>query len=273
MGTTTSGALAQPARPPRRPSLRRLRGPVGNILYVGGLLLIWELAVRAFNITSLLLPSPTAVGAEAVRFGGLILSSSWITLVEAMIGFVLAVLIGVGLALVVVYAPPIRSIVLSSIVAVNATPKIAVAPILIIWLGLGMESKIALAFLLSFFPIVINAIRGLADVPHDLLNLYRLMRATPLQVFTKVRMPSATPALFDGMKIALPISMIGAVAGEFVAARQGIGYQIVIAYSNFNSELVFASVITVAILATVLFQVLVYVEDRVLHWRPSKQIF
>jgi NitT/TauT family transport system permease protein len=268
----TSGALARPARGASG-VLRLGRKQLGNVVYVVGLILVWELATVALNINSLLLPPPSAIAAEGVRFAELIFTSSMITLGEAVAGFIIAVVVGVGLAVVVVYSPALRGIVLSSIVAVNATPKVAVAPVLVIWLGLGLESKIAMAFLLSFFPIVINAIRGLADVPHDLMNLYRLMRASPLQVFLKVRLPNAMPALFDGMKIALPISMIGAVAGEFVAARQGIGYQIVIAYSNFNSELVFASVIVIAVLATLLFQVLVRVEDRVLHWRPSKQIF
>ena len=268
-----SGVIARPTSPPGGRRLRFGRQRIGNLLYLVGLIVGWEALTIVLNINSLLLPAPSAIAEVFVRFAELILVSCAITLGEAMAGFVLAVVIGVALAVVVVYSPPLRGIVLSTIVAVNATPKVAVAPILVIWLGLGLESKIAMAFLLSFFPIVINAIRGLADVPHDLMNLYRLMRATPFQVFRKVRLPNAMPALFDGMKIALPISMIGAVAGEFVAARQGIGYQIVIAYSNFNSELVFASVITVAVLATVLFQVLVIIEDRVLHWRPSKQIF
>lgn len=267
-----SGALARPVQSPRG-RIRFGRQKLGNLLYVVGVLVVWEAVTIVLDINSLLLPPPSAVAAEGFRFAELILGSSAITLGEALVGFVLAVVVGVGLAVVVVYSPPLRSIVVSSIVAVNATPKVAVAPILVIWLGLGLESKVAMAFLLSFFPIVINSIRGLADVPHDLLNLYRLMRASAMQVFLKVRLPNAMPALFDGMKIALPISMIGAVAGEFVAARQGIGYQIVIAYSNFNSELVFASVITIAVLATILFQLLVVVEDRVLHWRPSKQIF
>jgi len=224
-----SGALAQPVRPTGR-RVRFGRQRLGNLLYLVAVIVGWEAATIALDINSLLLPAPSAVATVFYEFAGLILFSCAITLGEAMAGFVLAVVVGVGLAVVVVYSPPLRGIVLSSIVAVNATPKVAVAPILVIWLGLGLESKVAMAFLLSFFPIVINAIRGLADVPHDLMNLYKLMRASPLQVFRKVRLPNAMPALFDGMKIALPISMIGAVAGEIVAARQGIGYQIVIAY-------------------------------------------
>ena len=181
---------------------------------------------------------------------------------EAAIGFLIAAVVGIGLALIITYSASAGSAMMNSLVAVNATPKVAVALTSIIWLGLGMESKIALAFLLSFFPIVVNAVRGFADVPHDLLNLYRLMHATPTQVFRKVRLPSALPAIFDGFKIALPVALIGAVAGEFVAARSGLGFQIVLAYGNFNSALVFAAVITIALEATLLFQVLILVEDR-----------
>jgi NitT/TauT family transport system permease protein len=210
---------------------------------------------------------------EAGKFWNLLLTSSLITLVEAALGFVIAALVGIGLALVITYSSSAGAIIMNTLVGVNATPKVAVAPILIIWLGLGIESKVALAFLLSFFPIVVNAARGFADVPVDLMNLYRLMHATPWQIFRKVRMPSAMPAIFDGFKIALPIAMVGAVAGEFVASRQGLGYQIVLAFSNFNSALVFAAVIVIAVEATILFQVLIAIEDRVLFWKPSKERF
>jgi NitT/TauT family transport system permease protein len=210
---------------------------------------------------------------EAIDFWGVLLQASVITLGEALIGFGLAAVVGIGLALLIAYSQPIGTVVMTSLVAFNATPKVAVAPILIIWLGLGFESKIALAFLLSFFPIVVNAARGFAEVQNDLLNLYRLMRATSMQMFRKVRVPSALPAIFDGLKIALPISMVGAVAGEFVAARDGLGFHIKLAYANFNAPFVFAAVILIAIQATILFQILVKIENRVLYWRPTREKF
>ena len=268
----TTRAIAQPG-----PAPARVRGRVAwrkvflYVIYIFVILAIWEAFVRIFGIGRLLLPPPSSVATEGAKFWNLLLTSSLITLLEAMIGFVLAAIVGIGLALIIVYSKTAGAIIMNTLVGVNATPKVAVAPILIIWLGLGIESKIALAFLLSFFPIVVNAARGFNDVPVDLMNLYRLMHATPMQVFRKVRMPSAMPAIFDGFKIALPIAMVGAVAGEFVAARSGLGFQIVLAFSNFNSPLVFAAVIVVAVEATILFQILVRIEDRVLFWRPSKQ--
>ncbi len=271
MTTTTTAVVASTAS--HQVARRRARRIGLNLAYISVLLIAWEVLVRALGIGKLLLPPPSAVGTEAAEFAWLLATSSFITLMEAAIGFLIAAVVGIGLALVITYSASAGSVIMNSLVAVNATPKVAVAPILIIWLGLGMESKIALAFLLSFFPIVVNAVRGFADVPHDLLNLYRLMQATPTQVFRKVRLPSAMPAIFDGFKIALPVALIGAVAGEFVAARSGLGFQIVLAYGNFNSALVFAAVITIALEATLLFQVLILVEDRLLFWRPSKQKF
>lgn len=267
---STEIVLARPAPTPRR-GRKRLRKIALNFAYVAVVLIVWEAGVRIFDVGRLLLPPPSLVAAEAVEFGGLLLFSSGITLVEAGFGFLIAALVGVGLALVITYSTGVGGVIMTTLVAINATPKVAVAPILVIWLGLGLESKVALAFLLSFFPIVVNSVRGFADVPVELLNLYRLMQASPLQVFRKVRLPSALPAMFDGFKIALPIAMIGAVAGEFVAARSGLGFQIVLAFSNFNSALVFAAVILLAIEASILFQVLIVIEDRILFWRPSKQ--
>ena len=252
---------------------RRLRRLLFGVAYVAIVLISWEVLVRALNIGKLVLPTPSAVGGQAVKFAGLLASSSLVTLTEAALGFLLAIGVGIGLALIITYSASVGPVIMTTLVGINATPKVAVAPILIIWLGLGLESKIALAFLLSFFPIVVNSVRGFADVPVDLLNLYRLIHATPLQVFRKVRLPSALPSIFDGFKIALPVSLIGAVAGAFVAARQGIGYQIAISFANFNTPLVFAEVLTIAILATIQFQILGMIEDRVLFWRPSKQRF
>ena len=265
-----TGAVARPA-PIGVSGRRRIRKVVLYVAYIAAILIVWEVLVRALNIGKLLLPPPSLVGAEAAQFAGLLFTSSLITLLEAGLGFLLAIIVGISLALIVTYSSTVGPVIMTTLVGINATPKVAIAPVLIIWLGLGIESKVALAFLLSFFPIVVNAVRGFGDVPNDLMNLYRLLQATPFQVFRKVRLPSALPAIFDGFKIALPVSMIGAVAGEFVAARSGLGYQIVLAFANFNSALVFAAVIVLAVQATILFQLLVFIEDRVLYWRPSKQ--
>ena len=250
---------------------RILRKLAGAAIYVAILVLVWDLAVRFLQIRPYLIPAPAGVGEALSDFGSLMVRHTAITLVEALVGFALAAVIGIVLAVIIVYAPVVRSFLLPTLVAVNATPKVAIAPVLVIWLGFGLESKYAMAFLLSFFPIVINTARGLADVPVELLNYFRLMRATGFQTFVKARLPHSLPYMFDGFKIALPIAVIGAIIGEFVAAREGIGFQIMRAYSRLDTELVFGAVITVAVISTLLFELLVWLERRVLAWRPTSE--
>jgi NitT/TauT family transport system permease protein len=272
-----TGALTRPATRPRPPRWRAFvpgqRG-VFNIVFLISVIVIWEFGTRFFNVQKLLLPPATAVFAEWSKFSNLIIFSAFFTLHEALVGFAFAAVIGISLAVVSVYVPLMRQIVMTAIVGINATPKVALAPILVIGLGRDAPSKYALAFLLSFFPVVINSVRGLTDVPTELMNLYKLMQASPWQIFWKVRLPNALPAIFDGFKIALPIAMIGAVTCELIApARAGIGYQMTIAQSNFNGSMIWACLITIATLALIVYRVLIVIEDRLIYWRPSKQVF
>jgi NitT/TauT family transport system permease protein len=241
-------------------------------VYVALLILAWQALVQGLQIRPYLIPSPLGVGEALVDSGSFMVRHTLITLFEALVGFGLAAVVGVLLAVAIVYAPVLRSFLLPTLVAINATPKVAIAPVLVIWLGLGLESKFAMAFLLSFFPIVINTARGLADVQPELLNYFRLMRASGYQTFLKARLPNSLPSMFDGFKIALPIAVIGAIIGEFVAAREGIGFQILRAYSRLDTELVFGMVIIVAVISTLMFQGLVWLERRVLGWRQTTEV-
>jgi NitT/TauT family transport system permease protein len=238
---------------------------------VATIVVLWESIVRLLGLRPFLLPGPFLVAEEAWQFAGLLLTSTWVTLYESLVGFVLAAVVGILLAVGIAYSRAIDSIVMTALVGINAAPKVAVAPIFIIWLGTGESSKIALSFLISFFPITVNAVRGFSSAPNELLNLYKLMHATSLQVFRKVRFPNALPAIFDGFKIALPISMVGAVSAEFLAAQEGIGYRIRLAIANFNSPFVWAGVILVAIEAILLYQILITLERRILFWLPTRE--
>jgi len=153
----------------------------------------------------------------------------------------------------------------------NAFPKIAVAPIIIIWFGLGIESKFVMAFLVAVFPIVINTITGLAEVDPDLLDLAKLNRASAMRTFFKIRLPHATPNILDGFKVAIPLAIIGAIIGEFVAARQGIGYTILIAFSLLDTPTIFAGLVIIAAMALGMFYAIVLWEKIFLKWRPSER--
>ncbi|HEX6148076.1 MAG TPA: ABC transporter permease, partial [Acidimicrobiia bacterium] len=165
--------------------------------------------------------------------------------------------------------PLLRGVVMPYLVAFNAVPKVAFAPLLIIWLGLGVQSKIALSFMIAFFPIVVNTATGMYEIEPNLINLARLMKAKKRQQFIKIRIPHSLPAMFDGFKIALPIAIIGAIVAEFVASREGLGHLIVAAGVQLNTELVFAAILVIAVGSMVLYALLAWVETRVLRWRPS----
>ena len=230
---------------------------------------VWEGFVRISGIRSYLLPTPSAVAVETVNSFSLLLENTWITLFESLAGFAIAAVVGVSLAILLVYVPLLRGVVMPYLVAFNAVPKVAFAPLLIIWLGLGVQSKIALSFMIAFFPIVVNTATGMYEIEPNLINLARLMKAKKRQQFIKIRIPHSLPAMFDGFKIALPIAIIGAIVAEFVASREGLGHLIVAAGVQLNTELVFAAILVIAVGSMVLYALLAWVETRVLRWRPS----
>ena len=263
-----SAPAAEPPAPTRR--LRDgVRKTAGVVLYLAVVVALWYAVVEILAVSPLILPAPQEVAQAAYDNLALLVIHTLITLEEALIGFGLAIVAGIGLAILMVWSEAATRLVMPALVAINSTPKVVVAPILIIWLGYGTLSKIGMAFLLCVFPIVINAAQGLVDVEPDLLDLYRLMKANRWTVMRKVRLPSALPSIFSSLKIALPLAIIGAVIGEFVAARAGIGYQIVMAYSGFKTEFVFAAVIGISLTCIALFDLLSWLERRILSWRPA----
>jgi NitT/TauT family transport system permease protein len=247
------------------------RRVVAFALYVVILITLWWVVVTVAHIPVYLLPGPDVVGTSFLNAAPYLAQANAVTLYEAFFGFVIAVVGGSILSALMVYSGAVRSAVLPLLSLLNALPKVALAPLLVIWLGLEIPSKVAMAALISFFPIVINMYSGLNNVDLDELKLFRLLQASQSQTFLKLRLANSVPSLFDGMKIALPLAVIGAIVGEFVAAQAGIGYEIELAGSQFDMGLMFAAVLTIAILTTVLFQLLQIIERRILRWRPTDQ--
>lgn len=252
-----------------RGRLRRVKGPLTQLAFLVAFLGLWEGFVAVAGIRSYLLPPPSAIVAKTVDSFGILVDHMWTTLFESVAGLLLAAIVGVAIALLIVSIPVLKGVVMPALVAFNAVPKVAFAPLLIIWLGLGLESKVALSFLIAFFPIVVNTTTGMSDIEPEVLNLARLMKAKRWQQFTKIRIPHALPAMFDGFRIALPIAIIGAIVAEFVASSKGLGYLILAAGVQLNTELVFAAILMIVLFSVVLYALLVRLEDRVLTWRPS----
>lgn len=245
-----------------KPLARAWIWPVYLAVLVGG----WQAIVTIGGFKDYLLPGPLSVWNVAEQYPGLILWNTWVTVYESLIGFALAVVLGLLLAVGVVYVPSLKRIVLPSVVGLNTLPKVALAPILVVLLGLGINSKVGMALLLAFFPVFINEVGGLEDVEPSLLEYMRLLRATKLQTLLYARLPNSIPVLLDGMKIALSLSIVGAIVGEFIASSEGLGYQITVAYSSQDTPLVFALVIVVSLAAALLYFGLVAIERLVL-WR------
>lgn len=236
------------------------------------LIVLWEVLVIVLGIRKTTLPRPSAVAALVIKEFPMLLRHMWITANEAVVGLALAVVVGVGLAAAMATSKTIRAMLMPTMIAFVSVPKVAFAPLLIMWLGLGYRSKMITAFLLCVFPIMVNTTGGMRQVEPDMLNLVRLMRGGRLQEFLKIRLPSALPSLFDGLRIAVPLSVIGALVAEFIASSAGLGYVIISAHVHYNATLAFAAIFMIVILSMTLYSVVVIAEKRLLPWRPSERL-
>lgn len=230
------------------------------------LVALWEGVVRAFNIPYFLVPAPTAIWAEFWDRPQLYLYHTWITLYETAIGFFLAVVLGIGAAIAIVYSRVLQTIVYPVILVLQIVPKVAVAPLLLIWLGYGLQSKATIALLIAFFPIVVDTATGLRAVDPELLELVKVLKGNRWQEFVKIRFPYSLPFIFSGLKVAVTLAVIGAIIGEFVGGNEGLGYLIVVANAQLQTAMSFASFILLSLMGLLLFGLVVLVERLVVPW-------
>ena len=231
-----------------------------------GVLVAWEAATHAFRIPRFVMPAPSAILAEGWDWRYRFLGHAWVTLYETLGGFALSIVVGVPLAVLIVYSPTLKNALYPLIVLTQSVPKIAIAPVLLLMLGHGEIPKVIVAFLVAFFPVVVDTATGLAATPPELLDLSRSYRASAFKTFLKVRLPMAMPFFFAGAKVAITLSVIGAVVGEFVGSDKGLGYVILSATSYWKTELAFSSMILLSVMAIVLFGAVALVERLVCPW-------
>ena len=217
------------------------------------LLLLWELAVDLGRIPVFVLPAPRNIWASIVKNWSALLAHSWVTLLETLAGFGLSVVIGIPLAFFIVYSRIFDRIIYPMLVASQAVPKVALAPILLVALGYGIAPKIIVAFLIAFFPVVINTAVGLTQVDEELLDLGRVFGAPTWKVFLKIRLTNALPYVLSALKITATAAVVGAVVGEFVASQAGLGMVIVNAQTNLNTPVAFAALVWISIVGLVLY--------------------
>ncbi len=246
----------------RRETRARISAVVAPTCVVLGVLAIWETATRAFDVPAFLLPAPSAVLASMRANAGLLLQNGWVTTVEILLGFLLSIVVGIPLALAIFLWPPFARAVLPLLVSSQAMPKVAVAPLLLVWFGFGYLPKVLVAFLIAFFPVVINTAVGLAAIEPEKIHLARSMGFGAVDTFFKIRLPTALPAIFGGLKISITLAVVGAVVGEFVGGDAGLGYLLMVANGSMDTQLLFAGIVALTILGVALY-LLIEIAERI----------
>lgn len=234
--------------------------------------LAWHWYCVEFNVSPAVLPKPWLVLEAMIDKRALILAEGWVTLKETIYGFALAFVLGVPIAVAVGSSRTLNLMFYPILIALQSVPKIALAPILLVWLGFGIESKLAIAWLVAFFPIVVDTAAGLAATPRELLELARSLRASRLQIFMKVQFPAALPFVMAGSKVAVTLAVIGAVIGEFVGSSEGLGNLLLTATSQINGPLAFAALFALAALGLLVYGAVVAIEWLLAPWLPHTAV-
>ncbi len=235
------------------------------------LVVLWQAAVEAFGIRTFLLPAPTLVLADIFDHPLFFAQQSLYTIYVTAAGFAIALVCGVLAAIAIVSSRFLDRTFYTLLVATNSVPKVALAPLFVIWLGTGGAPKIAIAAVIAVFPIVINTTTGLRAVDNDMIDLARSARAARRAIMFKIRFPNALPSIFAGAKIAISFALIGAIVGEFVAGERGLGNVILTSQATFNSARAFAAILILGVLGTIMFYIVEMFERWSLPWHISQR--
>ncbi|MEU4679303.1 ABC transporter permease [Micromonospora sp. NPDC023737] len=230
----------------------------------------WFVAEREY-LPNYLLPTPGQVWATMTEDWSFLMRNTYVTLYETVIGFVLAALLGLGTAVLIVYSRTLEKAVYPIVLFAQVIPKIAIAPLLVAWFGVGLTPKIVLAVLIAFFPVVISGVAGLRSTDPELLDLSATMGAGPWRTFRKIRFPNSLPHLMSGLKVAVTLAVVGAVVGEFVGAKEGLGYVLLVANGNLDAALLFADLFLMSLIGIVLFVVVEVAEALLIPWHASRR--
>lgn len=239
------------------------------LIGIAAIVLAWQLYTDLLDINPIVLPSPSDVAVASTVNFSLLARHLWPTLLECVYGFALAILVGIPVAVALANSRVLNLTLYPVLIALQSVPKVAVAPIILVWFGLGIESKLAIAFLVAFFPVVVDTATGLRATPKGLIELAKSLRASPWQIFWKVQLPAALPFVFAGAKVAVTLTVIGAVIGEFVGSSEGLGNLLLTATSQLNSPLAWAALVWLSLLGVGLFGAVALVEHLTMPWARS----
>jgi NitT/TauT family transport system permease protein len=241
------------------------------LLFLVLLIVLWDLSIRVFRIPPYQIPAPKDVLVTLWDEWPNLLAEAWPTTLATFWGFLLSAAFGIPVAMLIAGSRTVESYVYPLLVFSQSIPKIAIAPLLVVWFGFGMMPKVLSAFLLGFFPVVVSAVQGFKSVEPDMLDLARAMEANRLQVFRMVSFPHALPAIFAGLKISITLAVVGAVVGEFVGSNSGIGFVLQRSIGNFELPLMFAALVVLALIGVILFWILDVLERFAVPWHASQR--
>jgi NitT/TauT family transport system permease protein len=243
-----------------REARARISVVVHPVVVVLGVLALWEGGTRTFDVPTFLLPPPSVIAASMNANAALLLINGWVTTMEIVLGYALSIVIGIPLALAIFLWPPFSRSVLPLLISLQAMPKVAVAPLFLVWFGFGFLPTVLITFLIAFFPIVINTAVGLASIEPEKIQLARSMGFRPGATFFKIRLPNALPSVFGGLKISITLAVVGAVVGEFVGGDAGLGYLLMVANGSMDTPLLFASIVGLTVLGVALYLLVEFAE-------------
>ncbi len=246
--------------------LRRTLTPLAGILVF---LAAWQIGVMVYKVPSYLLPAPTEIAQTFISEFPRLLQHGWVTTYEMLLGYAMAVAIAVPLAVAITSSKPFDDFVMPTMLFFQVVPKVAIAPLFLVWFGVGTTPKVLVAFLISFFPIVIDAAVGLRSMSPEMTDLARSMGASRLQIFAQFRLPTSLPYLFSGLKVAATLAIAGAVVGEFVGADKGLGYLLLVTNSNMETSLMFATIVALTIIGLAFFYAVEFVEALLIPWHVT----
>ena len=235
-------------------------------------LAVWEAGVRLFKVPAYLMPPPSAVLLVFINEFPKLLFHGWVTTYEMLLGYAMAVAIAIPLAIGITASQRFDRFVTPQMLFFQVVPKVAIAPLFLVWFGVGTTPKVLVAFLISFFPIVIDAAVGLRSMSSEMRDLARSMGASRWQVFAQFRLPTSLPYLFSGLKVAATLAVAGAVVGEFVGADKGLGYLLLVTNSNMETALMFATIVALTIIGLVFFYAVEFLEALLIPWHVTHRV-
>lgn len=241
------------------------------LFFLGGFSL-WEILIIILDIPKFLLPKPSEIIIEIFNNFTFFLKNLGITMLEALIGYFIAILLSFVLAVIFVHSKTIKSGLYPYAIAIKIAPMLALAPFVILWFGIGFESKIIIVILICFFPLLVNFVKGLESISKEALDLLKSFSASKWKIFLKLRLPNSLPFIFPALKISSTLAITGAFVGEFLSAKQGIGYLIMIYSKLFETTSAFAALFLIILTGILFFLLIDFIEKKVVFWQDSKEM-